>query len=273
VDRQRYTLSEGETKIVLAEDKKSLKDYGVKDNSKVQFKDLGPQIGYQTVFYIEYFGPIVIHALFFYFPEFFYGEGNIFHSILPALFTAGPIGPKSFTQELVFFMVIAHYLKREFETAFIHKFSHATMPIFNLYKNCSHYWIGGGILLGYASYRPNAFYLTNDIAIYILCGLWVFAEVSNLVTHIILSNLRKPGSHERKIPYGYGFNMVSCPNYFFEILAWLSVTILIPNVLSGFFFLAGAGQMWLWAVKKHRQYKKDFGAQYPRRKVMIPFIA
>jgi very-long-chain enoyl-CoA reductase len=273
VDRQRYTLGEGVNKTILSDDRRLLKDYGVINGSRLQFKDLGPQIGYQTVFFIEYLGPILIHALFYYYPEFFYGEGNIFNKILPFLFTAGPIHQKSFTQELVFYMVIAHFLKREFETAFIHKFSHATMPLFNLYKNCSHYWILGGFFLAYPSYHPNSFVVKDQTVIYIVAGLWLYAELSNFVTHVILGNLRKPGSTERKIPFGYGFNWVSCPNYFFEILSWIAVTILIPNVLSILFTVVGAVQMWFWAVKKHKQYRKDFGDKYPKRKVMIPFIA
>jgi hypothetical protein len=33
------------------------------------------------------------------------------------------------------------------------------------------------------------------------------------------------------------------------------------------------GQMFIWASKKHRAYKKEFGDKYPRnRKAMIPFI-
>jgi len=41
---------------------------------------------------------------------------------------------------------------------------------------------------------------------------------------------------------------------------------------AGFFLVTGAGQMWAWAVKKHIQYKKDFGTSYPKRKVMFPFL-
>lgn len=50
-----------------------------------------------------------------------------------------------------------------------------------------------------------------------------FAEISNLITHVTLRNLRPAGSRKRAIPYGYGFSFVSFPNYFFESLAWLAI--------------------------------------------------
>lgn len=272
-DRIRFSFEKNGARVVLVDDKKSLESYGVADGTEVILKDLGPQIGYQTVFYIEYFGPMLIHFLFYYFPEFFYGPGNLFNRFLPFLFGAYEVVPKNQVQNVIFGMVIAHFLKREFETAFVHKFSHATMPIFNLYKNCAHYWVSGGLGLGYIAYRPDAPLSTSSTVLYLAVALYVFSELSNLQTHLILSRLRKPGSTERKIPRGYGFNLVSCPNYFFEIMAWVSVTLLVPHFLSIFFLVTGAGQMWFWAVKKHKQYKKDF-PDYPKgRKVMIPFLA
>lgn len=33
---------------------------------------LSPQIGYSTVFFFEYFGPLVIYPVFFFFPQLFY---------------------------------------------------------------------------------------------------------------------------------------------------------------------------------------------------------
>jgi hypothetical protein len=36
-------------------------------------------------------------------------------------------------------------------------------------------------------------------------------------------NLRPPGSRTRAIPHGYGFGLVSFPNYFFESVAWAAV--------------------------------------------------
>jgi hypothetical protein len=50
-----------------------------------------------------------------------------------------------------------------------------------------------------------------------------FAELSNLHTHLTLRNLRPLGTKKRAIPYGYGFGLISCPNYFFESVAWAAV--------------------------------------------------
>lgn len=34
-----------------------------------------------------------------------------------------------------------HYAKRLLETLFIHRFSHGTMPLRNLFRNCAYYWL------------------------------------------------------------------------------------------------------------------------------------
>lgn len=103
-----------------------------------------------------------------------------------------------------------------------------------------------------------------------------------------LRNLRPPGTRIRAIPYGYGFDLVSCPNYFFEFIAWTAicflttswsgkknhvVLILYSRFIAFLFNIVATGQMYIWAVKKHKSYKKDF-KEYPRnRSAMFPFIA
>ena len=48
-----------------------------------------------------------------------------------------------------------HYGKRLVKTIFIHQFSHATMPLGNLFKNCAYYWLIGGVAIGWQIYAND----------------------------------------------------------------------------------------------------------------------
>lgn len=52
-------------------------------------------------------------------------------------------------------MVLGHYIKRELETLFIHRFSNDTMPFMNVFKNSAHYWIIMGIGAIYFFLSPD----------------------------------------------------------------------------------------------------------------------
>jgi very-long-chain enoyl-CoA reductase len=41
---------------------------------------------------------------------------------------------------------------------------------------------------------------------------------------------------------------------------------------AALFWIVGTAQMVVWAGKKHRNYKKEFGKAYPKRWVMFPWI-
>lgn len=55
-NRQRLTLPvEGQAKpVVLADEKKTLADYGVSEGTKLRLKDLGPQVAYRWLYLWEY---------------------------------------------------------------------------------------------------------------------------------------------------------------------------------------------------------------------------
>ncbi|PIL35638.1 hypothetical protein GSI_02367 [Ganoderma sinense ZZ0214-1] len=249
VARQKLSLK-GDNKALS--DEATLKDAGVADSAEVSVKDLGPQVAWRTVFLVEYAGPLVIHPLFYHFPKIFFG-GAVQHTVL------------------------AHFAKRELETVLVHRFSHGTMPLRNIFKNSAHYHLLSGLLLAWSIYSPtfaaNSPWIRGTVRedptfLWSCLAAFVFAELSNLSTHITLRNLRPEGTTKRAIPMGYGFGLVSCPNYFFETLAWTAIT-----VMTGSYAVVSTYQMTVWALKKHRNYKKEFGKEYPRnRKAMFPFI-
>ena len=124
-------------------------------------------------------------------------------------------------------MIFLHYMKREYETMFVHRFSNDTMPFFNVFKNSFHYWIllgvGAMYFLLHPLYTPPAW--ASDSIHMALFAMFCFFEFMNFQCHMVLRNLRKPGSSERGIPKGWGFDIVSCANYFWEALCWLTFSI------------------------------------------------
>lgn len=90
----------------------------------------------------------------------------------------------------------------------------------------------------------------------------------------MLRGLRRVGSTERGIPSGFGFGLVTCPNYLFEVLAWVGVWLVSElNWSVLIFIVVGAAQMMSWAAKKERRYRKEFGDKYKAKRFkMIPGI-
>lgn len=243
------------------------RDYHITPGQSIVFKDLGRQIGWKTVFLVEYAGPLLIHPLLYFYPQLFYGHAIKKHSSV---------------QMMALAMICVHFAKRELETLFVHRFSHATMPFTNLFKNSFHYWVLSGLLLGYEIYSPSntkAYLKEPSLTSYHwgLVTVYAWAQLSNLSTHLTLRNLRPAGTKVRKIPYGYGFDApfnLSCPNYFFESIVWVCIVALTRSYGGFVFLLAAVVQMFLWALKKHAAYRRDFAKEYPRaRKAMIPFVA
>lgn len=171
-------------------------------------------------------------------------------------------------------MCMLHFAKREYETVFVHRFSLATMPARNIVKNSAHYWVLSGFNLAYWSYSPSspaAKASFSSLLTYLGIALFAIGEVGNLYTHQVLRDLRRPGTKERGIPHGYGFGIVTCPNYFFEITAWVGVFLVNRSLSTLLFALVSFGQMYIWAKKKERKYRQDFPETYKKkRSVIIP---
>ncbi|KAH8392995.1 hypothetical protein KR215_007165 [Drosophila sulfurigaster] len=243
-------------------DTDSVKSLNLGNGDKVYIKDLGPQIGWKTVFLAEYAGPLIVYLLFYFRPELVYGKaaGNAI----------------SLTTHIAAGCYTVHYVKRLLETIFVHRFSHNTMPLRNLFKNCSYYWG----FTAYVSYHVNHPLYTSPCMCTVWAALGAFAlcELGNFSIHIALRNLRPPGTKVRKIPVADSnpltklFNFVSCPNYTYEIGAWVSFSAMTSCLPAYLFALAGAFQMTVWALAKHRNYRKEF-KDYPRgRRAIFPFV-
>lgn len=243
----------------MESNKRLVADYGLQDGSAIVFKDLGPQIGYQTVFFWEYFGPLMIYPLFYLFPGVFYPWSDV-NVRFPVQF-------------LACMYWIFHYSKRIFETFYVHKFSHATMPLRNLFKNCTYYWS----FAAFVSYFVNhpLYTAPNPMQTYVALTLSLLCQLANYKCHVILSNLRPPGGHGYSIPRGFLFDYITCPNYTAEICGWILFAVATQCLPALIFAVVGAGQMAIWAAGKHARLRKIFDGKdgrekYPKKWIMLP---
>lgn len=245
----------------LSSNGKKVLDYpGVTAGCVIAVSDLGPQIGYRTVFVVEYLGPILIMLAYATRPAWLYGAGA----------EAKPWDPIA---QLGLLLWVLHFLKREVETFFVHKFSRPTMPLFNLFKNSMYYW-GFALGVGYVLCHPDYTAPKDTLQVQLGVALMAVSELVNAAVHVQLSRMRPAeGSDARDAPKGFLFSLVSCPNYTAEVLSWVGFTLATQIAMSGVFTLVGLLQMTQWAVGKHVGYlKSDPAYKKLGRKAIIPFI-
>ena len=200
-----------------------------KDKTAHVLKDLGLQVSWRGVFICEYFGPLIIPLILF--PT--YNISSVLWS--------------------------AHYIKRIYESIYIHSFSNSYMPFSNLFKNSLYYW-GASYYIARDTF--NLQQPLNIISLFII-GLWIYAEIVNFKCHSYLAGLRTGIDNAKyKLPAWGPFKYVACPNYTYEIISWIAFTCLTRSYMSLFFTIIGAIQMTMWARKKYIRNKKLFGEEY-----------
>ncbi|KAG9337236.1 hypothetical protein JZ751_029521 [Albula glossodonta] len=200
------------------------------------------------VFLTEYAGPLIIYLMFYFRVPFIYAPKYDFTT------------SKHWVVHLACMCHSFHYVKRLLETLFVHRFSHGTMPLRNIFKNCTYYW-------GFAAWM--AYYINHPLYTPPIYG----EQQVKLALIIFLV-----GSKTRKIPYPtknpftWIFLLVSCPNYTYELGSWLGFTVMTQCLPVAFFTIVGFVQMTVWAKGKHRSYLKEFRDYPPLRSPILPFI-
>uniref|UniRef100_A0A8C1GDK8 Trans-2,3-enoyl-CoA reductase-like 2a n=1 Tax=Cyprinus carpio TaxID=7962 RepID=A0A8C1GDK8_CYPCA len=201
-----------------------LQNLAVGTSATLYFRDLGPQLGWTMVFLTEYMGPLLICLLL--------------------------LGSRTFGLCCHSF----HYIKRLFKTIFVHRFSNSTMPLRAIISNCAYYWGFEAWLAYYINhplYTPPSYGETQvsyALIIFVLC------EGGNFSIHWSLNSLKCEGAKCRRFPhpnpknpFTWLFYFVSCPNYTYEVGAWVGLSIMTQCV-------PGFVQMTIWAKGKHKTW-------------------
>ncbi|MEP7163685.1 MAG: hypothetical protein ABI741_03270 [Ferruginibacter sp.] len=88
----------------------------------------------------------------------------------------------------------------------------------------------------------------------------------------ILIHLRKPDETDYKVPQGWLFEFVSCPNMLGELIEWGGFALLCWNLPALAFFIWSAANLVPRAMAHHHWYKTKFPGYPGKRKVIVPFI-
>ncbi|KAL1815862.1 hypothetical protein DCAR_0520197 [Daucus carota subsp. sativus] len=192
----------------------------------------------------------------------------------PALF-AGVLGLILFPGESLRFYLVAaslvvHFLKRDIEVLFVHKFSGSSSLDHSIIIATSYFVITAGTI--YGQYLSRGLPEPSTDLTFAGVAIFLIGITGNFYHHYILSNLRKEGEKQYKIPRGGLFGLVICPHYAFELLGFVGIC-LISQTIYPFLFLLGmsgylVGRSYAtkkWYISKFEDFPKDV-------KALIPFV-
>jgi len=179
---------------------------------------------------------------------------------------------------LVIGLLISLYCLHYFNRSFIFPFRLHTrgkkMPVLimasGIFFNLCNTFLLGYYFANFANYNlswlGDVRFIAGTVLFFI--GLWINWKADTMLIH-----LRKPGETGYKIPTGWLFNMVSCPNLLGELIEWAGFALLCWNMPALAFFIWTAANLVPRAMAHHRWYRSNF-TDYPvERKAILPYIA
>ncbi len=167
-----------------------------------------------------------------------------------------------------------HYIQRTFIFPFLLRTSGKRMPVFvammGFTFNLLNAYINATWLSHFGAYTMA--WLTDPRFI---IGVVVFGAgfYINRKADRMLMNLREPGESGYKIPRGWLYERISCPNYFGEIVEWIGFAIATWSLPGLAFAAYTAANVAPRAFQHHRWYKETFDDYPKQRKALIPFVA
>ncbi|XP_016490739.1 uncharacterized protein LOC107810464 [Nicotiana tabacum] len=166
--------------------------------------------------------------------------------------------------------VTIHFLKRDLEVLFVHKYSGGMVLDLALII-CSPYFMMAAAM-PYIQHLIQGYTEPKIDLKYISLLIFVVGISGNFYHHYILSKLRDNREKGYKISQGGLFGLVICPHYLFEILGFLGIAFISQTSFSfscamGFaLYLMGRSYVTRkWYVSKFENFPKNV-------KALIPFV-
>jgi hypothetical protein len=185
-------------------------------------------------------------------------------------------GPNSGNSILRFIIAlwVMHYINRTlvwpFRIRATGKKMPLSIPLSAIFFNLVNGFLNGYYLGNFAPI-PDINYLFQP---HVTAGLtlFFFGAFINIASDNILINLRKPGETGYKIPRGFLFKFISCPNLFGEMIEWIGFALICWNLPALSFAVWTVCNLGPRAMHHHRWCKEKF-PDYPKeRKAFLPFL-
>ncbi len=166
-----------------------------------------------------------------------------------------------------------HYVHRTFIFPFRIRSAEKRMPCVivavGLVFNCVNAYVNAVWIAELGAYTEA--WLT-DPRLWIGLGVFALGFHINYKADSLLMALRAPGESGYRIPRGWLYDYISCPNYFGELLEWTGWAIATWSLPGLAFALYTAANLGPRALAHHRWYRERFSDYPPGRRALIPFV-
>jgi len=170
---------------------------------------------------------------------------------------------------------LVHFLRRLFESLFIHKYSAAMDWKVVINVSLVYFAIGASAWFWIIPIRSHELIDSILSRPYFWIGLVIcpVGQFINSYHHYLLSALRKEGELRYKVPYGGLFEYVSCPHYLGELLTFFGFALITSHLILYIHLAVIAVFLIGRSYNTTQWYRQKIRESYPKnRKHIIPFI-
>ncbi|XP_004627634.1 polyprenol reductase [Octodon degus] len=212
---------------------------------------------------------------------------NWLHGLLRALGAAQAQGGELVLSAfLVLLFLWLHSWRRLFECFYVSVFSDAVIHIVQYCFGLGYYVLVGLTVLSQVPMDGRTVYVIGKNPLmqarwFHILGMMMFiwSSVHQYKCHVILGNLRRNKAGvvihcNHRIPFGDWFECVSSPNYFAELMIYISmaVTFGFYNLTWWLVVIYVFGSQALSAFLSHKFYQSKFVSYPKHRKAFLPFL-
>ncbi|KAK8662145.1 hypothetical protein V6N13_091732 [Hibiscus sabdariffa] len=166
--------------------------------------------------------------------------------------------------------ITIHFFKRIFEVGFIHIYSGGMALDSTIIISFSYFFLSLSLIythiLNQQLPEPSIDLMYPGIVLFLI-GI-----SGNFYHHYLLSKLRAKGGRDYKIPKGGLFELVICPNYLFEILGFMGISLISQTLYSFSVTLGFAVYLVCRSYVTRRWYMSKFEDFPKETRAIIPYV-